>query len=374
MPVFNDAMHHRKTVSVDYERACWRWSVVCVPLAAVFREDMVDEHRTIYRYFAGDSCDLVEGVIPAPGWRRLLTFSASVRNDGSASIHIGDVTDPTSPWRKSNAFEFSACHQHYHFSHYGQFHYANSPGSKRAFCLEDTNRYHNDERTVLRATHQSCRYQGITAGWGDEYQFGLSGQWVDITDVDTRVPHDLTFDSNTDGFLCEGKPVTDAAGNLVFDPTSFRTATGEVVSRLRCDKPANWHADNVGTVSVFTPKCRFVTEPCTRGQVGPLRSCGFAEAPRTLRSCAAGSIVKLSCSVAGPAQVLRVCEKSAKLGVGVACTVADASANAIVGAATTVSFACPAVRDAAAGSGGYSLYGAPLVASAAEAPLQCTEL
>ena len=342
---------------------------------AVVREDIVEEHRTLYRWFGGDSCDLAEGTITAPGWRRILTFSASVRNDGTVPIHMGDVTDPANPWRLSNVFEFSACHQHYHFSHYGQFHYANAPGSKRAFCLEDTKRFHNDERTTLRAAHQTCSFQGITPGWGDEYQFGLTGQWVDITDVDTCTAHDLTFDSNPDAFLCEGNPVKNATGDLIFDPTSFRTSGGAVVSRLRCDKPLDWHADNVGAVSVYTPHGSYVTEPCTRGQVGPSRSCGFAEAPRTLRSCAAGSTVRLACTDSGPAQVLRVCEKSAKLGVGVACTARDASANVIVDGTATVSFTCPAVRDAASAStGGYALYGAPLATSQVAAPIHCTEL
>ena len=129
---------------------------------------LTDERRILYRFFAPGSCELEEGVIAKLGWRRLLAFSAIVQNDGRQRVHIGDVTDPNNPWVQSHAFEFSQCHHHYHFSHYGNFNYNGAPGSKRAFCLEDTNRFHNDETTPLTAEHQTCHYQGIGAGWGDE--------------------------------------------------------------------------------------------------------------------------------------------------------------------------------------------------------------
>ena len=51
-------------------------------------------------------------MISKPGWRRFLTFSANVRNDGDHDFDLGDVTDPNNPWVKSNAIEFSSCHHH----------------------------------------------------------------------------------------------------------------------------------------------------------------------------------------------------------------------------------------------------------------------
>lgn len=350
---------------------------------AVLQEDMVNEHRIFYRYFTSSSCDIIEGSIGSPGWRRLLAFSAVVRNDGTQPIHIGNVTDPTNPWVTSHVFEFSLCHNHYHFSHYGKFDYNGSPGSKRAFCLEDTNRFHNDERTPLTAFHQSCAFQGIGAGWGDEYQFGLPGQWVDITDVDTSTPHDLMFESNPDQFLCEGatlgsnnQPVDPLnLSALVFDPTTFVDSQGRTVSRIRCNFPSTWHDNNVGRVSVVSPSGSFVTDPCTRGQIGALRDCGFAPKP-PLASCAPGASVHLTCRSHGPQQVLRICESSEKLGVGVACTFRDSMANARIDPnGTAVSFTCPPVRDAAtAGTGGYSAYQAPLIPSQGSAPITCTRM
>ncbi|MBI3824424.1 MAG: hypothetical protein HY294_00325 [Candidatus Rokubacteria bacterium] len=326
----------------------------------VVTEDMARESRILYRYFTPDSCEIDEGVVGAPGWRRLLTFSANVRNDGAAAIDIGDVTDPANPWVQARVFEFSACHHHYHFSHYANFSYAGAPGLKRAFCLEDTNRFHNDETTPLTADHQSCAFQGVSAGWGDEYQFGLPGQWVDITGVDTTAPHDLVFDVNPDRFLCEGTPVLDAGGNPIFDPTEFTDAAGNVVSRIRCAFPTNWDANNVGRVSVSSPGGSFVTEACRRGQIGPLRDCGFTAQP-PLQACPLGQTVTLRNPTGAPPRVVRVCEVSEKLGVGVACTFREAVANSIVGGGTTLSFPCPAVRDAAVtGTGGYSVYHAPV--------------
>ena len=61
-------------------------------------------------------------------------------------------------------------------------------------------------------------------------------------------------------------------------------------------------------------------------------------------------------------QIVRLCETSEKLGVGVACALRDSVANAVVDGAATVTFTCPAVRDTVtAGTGGYSLYAAPLL-------------
>lgn len=330
---------------------------------AVIASAIEDEQALAYRYFNPGACELAEGVISKLGWRRILMFSATVRNDGSNWMHIGDLSTPASPWLQANIFEWSACHGHYHFSHYGTFGYNGAPGSKRAFCLEDTNRFHNDEFTPLKAEHQSCKYQGITRGWGDEYEFGIPGQWVDVTDVDVSTPHALSFDSNPDGFLCEGTPALDANGQPIFDPTQYKTAAGLTVNRIRCDMPANWQANNHGEVPFSAaPGESFVTASCKNGDIGPLRNCGF-KATGGLASCTPGSTVKLTCTANGADQVVRVCERSAELGIGIPCTLQDSSANTIVSGSGQVSFTCPSVRDGGAGVGGYAVYTGAVVPS-----------
>jgi hypothetical protein len=183
---------------------------------------------------------------------------------------------------------------------------------------------------------------------------------VELVD-DTRRPHDLVFDNNPDAFLCEGTPVLDASGQLIFDPTPSTDAAGDVVSRLRCAMPPTWHDDNVGSIAVSSPGGSFVTEPCKLGQIGPNRNCDFT-AQRTLHACTPGQPVTLTCTSSGPAQALRVCEESAALGAGVACTLADAATNTVIDGTVQIGFACPAVRDQP-GAGGYALYTATVVPS-----------
>ncbi|MGH8497560.1 MAG: lysyl oxidase family protein, partial [Methylococcales bacterium] len=344
---------------------------------AVIPAGLSDTRAFLYRFFAPGSCELEEGVIGRFGWRRLLTFSAIVRNDGGRGIDLGDVSDPDNPYVASHAFEYSACHQHYHFSHYGTFTYHDAVGTKRAFCLEETDRYHNNEKTPLTAKHQTCANQGIGAGWGDEYHFGIPGQWVDVTDIDTTTPHELGFLANPDQFLCEGLLEHDDQGQPLFEPTPFANTAGQIQTRARCRFLKDWNRNNFESLPVASQGGCFVTEDCRRGQLGPKRNCGFSEHPDyKMRSCTSGASVKLTCNAgSGKAALLRVCEVSKQLGVGVACTLADAKANVMVETTPTeVTFACPEVRDAlmvdddsgtliptaVPGTGGYSIYLAPM--------------
>lgn len=157
--------------------------------------------------------------------------------------------------------------------------------------------------------------------------------------------------------------MTDEAGNLLFEPTEFVTETGAPVDRPLCEFVPNWDINNSKSVPVSVPETgSFVTAPCTRSQSGPLRNCGFTE-HETARSCAPGADVTLSCHTdnSAPAQVLRVCETSAALGVGIACPYEEALTTATVTAeATTVQFTCPNVRDAEEPGGQVSLYVAAL--------------
>jgi Lysyl oxidase len=337
---------------------------------AAIQEALQNENRVYYRYFTPDSCDIKYGTIAQPGWRRLLTFSANTRNDGTRPIHIGDLTDPSNPWRLSNVFEFGNCDNEWDFNFYVNFGYNTAHGVKRAFCIEDTNRYHNNESTPLAGTYQSCNFQGISPGWGDEYQFGISGQWVDVTNVDTSQAHDLTFQLNPQQFLCEGQPLdinnqpvdpTNLSA-LVFDPTPLKDPQGNTISKMRCQFAPNYATDNVGRVSVSQGPGSFVNDVCDRGQIGPLRDCGFT-APVKVHSCTAGAPVNLTCKTRESKRVLRVCETSSALATGVPCTYLNSFSNTIVDQnPQSITFSCPAVRDSATpGIGGYSIETAPLL-------------
>jgi hypothetical protein len=343
------------------------------PDLSVVQDGLVNEHAYRWQFFASGSCDLGEGTISQLGWRRVLMFSAILQNNGAGDLNVGSPSDASNPFVVANDFEFSQCHNHYHFSHYGVFNYAGLPGAKRAFCLEDTNRYHNDETTALNNVHPTCDLQGISRGWGDEYNWGIPGQWIDVTSYTGKKSSTLSFTSNPDQFLCEGSYALDANGNYTYTPTSFiNPANGQPEDRINCNFISNWNNNNYGATTVAPESYgSFVTDPCAHGEVGPLRDCGFQQHPQFLHSCTSGQTVTLTCNATSSAlQVLRVCEQSGQLATGVACTERSAIGNFVVlSTPTTVSFACPAVRDAQVvngvpqtvdGVGGYSAYQASI--------------
>lgn len=89
--------------------------------------------------------------------------------------------------------------------------------------------------------------------------------------------------------------------------------------------------------------------------------------------CVTGSTVKLKCHTHGSKQVVRICERSEVLGVGVSCTFPDSVYNGVVdGNVESVSFTCPVVRDSATGAGGYAVYKAPVLPWAASNDFECT--
>jgi hypothetical protein len=365
--------------------------------------DDLDVNRVIYRYFPEDSCALVEQCVGDSGWRRLMQFNATVHNVGAQTLYIGPVVAENPV---QNLFQYNACHAHYHFSDYGDFSFAGEDenlSSKQAFCVESTNRFSNNEWSPL--VHEySCRFQGVQAGWVDEYVAGLDCQWIDITDVDIPDEGDtfaLGLNSNPDSFLCEGSLVLDEDGNPLWEPSGLETPDGRPINRPVCDFVDEWDVNNKEARDVFLmPAGSYVTEACSGGQLGPLRTCGFSlqsegievptgegqEPPASDRrgskdevpdggfACEPGEQVQLSCSLenGGDSQVMRLCEYSAALGSGVACTFDEALANHIVGEGTAeVSFTCPEERDATEPGGLYSLYTGSLLGDAESQPVSC---
>ncbi|HSM56216.1 MAG TPA: lysyl oxidase family protein [Candidatus Sulfomarinibacteraceae bacterium] len=350
-------------------------------------EEELAVNRVVYRYFTEGDCALEEGAVGASGWRRLLLFNATVHNVGGAALHIGRIETVD---RAHNVLEFAPCHDHFHYQHYGDFTIQNEEQlltSKQAFCVQSTDRWSNSEYSPLMHDY-SCTFQGIQAGWVDEYMAGLDTQWMDITEVEA--PEEgkqvqLGFSSNQDGFLCEGQPVLDEDGQPLWEPSEFTTEEGEPINRPRCDFIEGWDENNDAAHELsLSSTGSFVTEPCENGEIGPLRNCGFREV--TIEgldaACRVQQPVSLSLRAAGedaPPQVVRVCERSAVLDTGVACTYGDAVANEIVDAGgATVSFLCPNVRDAAEAGpqppdANYSLYAAPLWPADEAAPIEPAE-
>ena len=336
----------------------------------------LDNRRVIYRYIGADSCAMAENCVTGLGWRRLLQFDASIKNVGKDALHIGDVNyfldSPDPLLTNHNIFVYSECHEHYHFAHYGAFELdagGATLGNKQAFCVQSTARYSNNETSPLTHPYGSCDYQGIQAGWGDDYGAGIECQWIDVSDVapDAPVTARLDFKVNPDQFLCEGSPVLDADGEPVFEDSGFRTGGGLTVDRPECTFNTNWDANNDDSRSLtLNPTGSFVTDPCTRGQLGPFRDCGFEAGVDSVTelACAPGSSISLRCSVPSGAApgVVRVCEYSEKLSTGVACVYRDALANHLIdGSNVELNVECPEARDAIEVGGHVSLYSGPAI-------------
>jgi hypothetical protein len=118
-----------------------------------------------------------------------------------------------------------------------------------------------------------------------------------------------------------------------------------------------------------------VTEPCTRGQIGPKRNCGYTYEAK-LSSCTPGATVNLSCKTqSGVApQALRICEGSSVLGAAVACAEVDALASALpTSAGVRVSFQCPDFRDEREPGGKYGLYYGAIWPEDATEPVTCVD-
>jgi hypothetical protein len=147
--------------------------------------------------FGEESCALVEGCIAAPGRRDLLRFSLNSPNTGEGDLHLGDPSG-------NPLFQYSPCHQHYHFESYAYYELRKpdgtvvAPGRKQAFCLLD----YTPLGEGSKEAQYDCSYQGISAGWADIYDDYLPCQWVDITDVPPG-EYDLVVKLNHQRVLAE---------------------------------------------------------------------------------------------------------------------------------------------------------------------------
>ena len=320
-------------VKMKFERIAWNAEIAgevrvtsqTRPQAAELAVNVAALHNNwiVYRYFEPNDCALAERCVGGPGWRRLLLFDVEVVNRGGEPIHLGDPASLV--FSDHNVYEYSACHRHHHFRYYGDFFVTGMQirdGHKQAFCLLDTDRRYNDETTSLVSPYDSCRHQGMSPGWGDSYDAGLDCQWIDITDLGPREATwdaTLEFSFNPSDMLCEGVPVKDATGNWQFDETPLRAESGETVSRIRCDFNSDHAADNRGAASVAVTPGSFANLPCEGNEPSPIRDCGFEPKPAVL-GCEPDQPVVVTCSSESGPALVRVCDYSDALGVGVACS------------------------------------------------------
>lgn len=399
---------------VRYERLPWNAAVADQvryglstgdePDLQVYLPDFVPS-RITYRYIHANSCEMAERCVSGTGWRRLLQFATSDENVGNSTLTIGGVDYTLSGHAGEldthNLFEFSACHAHYHFKYYGSFDWEGKASDtidnhKQAFCLQSTARTANRETSPLHNAFAGCDFQGVEAGWVDQYKAGLPCQWLDITDSATGTGA-RAFTSNPQGLLCEGR-FLDANGQplapgapVVWEPTGLIAENGEPVEAPKCALKTGWDANNAHVVNdtVPPPGEGMITTDCTRGQLGPLRNCGFRK-QTTRATCTPGQTVRLSCSIGSNAkpQVVRFCDYSQALGSAIPCRAEDTwvplapgvtdqpstLATAVVGATpTAVTFTCPSERTQGTyePGGAYSVYAGAVFPDDAVAKVTC---
>jgi hypothetical protein len=379
------------SASVTFTRAAWdpkiadrvRTGEVTNPNGSDLVPDKEEflKNRNTYRYIAPDSCAVQEKCVTGTGWRHLLMFPTADLNAGTQPLEIGFVDyflkKQNSVLQQHNVFEMSACHKHYHFSHYGSFSFGDAAPTitrKNGFCLQPTARLWNNELSPLNHPYTDCLDQGVASGWIDEYRMGLDCQWLDVTGLSTAHPYPLTFETNPDGLLCEGTPKKDEKGKQLFEPTEFKTEDGKPVDKPACEYFPQWKDNNTESYSVNLLNAgeSYVTEKCRDGLSGPLRNCGFTN-KKELMQCNPGSQVTITCRIpkSSHPQVVRVCEGSHQHNTGLPCTYNDALATAVINTQRDLTFTCPGARDGVETGGVFSYLAGQLFVQDPAAPVDC---
>jgi Lysyl oxidase len=263
-----------------------------------------------HRDFPASSCAIAEGCVNAAGDRRLLSFSTQTPNIGQADMILGDPTSQP-------GFEFSTCHNHFHFEGYANYELLDATGNvaatghKQAFCLLDSTPVLPDANPSPR---YHCSFQGIQRGWSDIYGNGLDCQWVDITGV-AEGDYRLRITINPTHILPE---------------SNYDNNTIEVPVHIAADVP---------------PVPGDPLSPCPNAIPGPTRECGWAIATGfEAATCTPGATVTLGCGCATVGTcagdpMLRVCD-----GANTACSAGSALFNVddACGLCPQGSFVCPA--------------------------------
>ena len=146
--------------------------------------------------FSATACSVIEGGVQ-PGAHRVLRFTVSTPNVGTADIFIGD---PNEHFRNNDGlYEFATCHNHFHFRHYARYELIGADGhvwraAKRGFCMIDVSPAPVADGAVKTWAYRNCGRvgipgnQGISHGWSDVYVWQLSGQYFVLDGGDGQAP------------------------------------------------------------------------------------------------------------------------------------------------------------------------------------------
>ncbi|MFP5265089.1 MAG: lysyl oxidase family protein [Blastocatellia bacterium] len=166
----------------------------------IVRSDVLRDHWVVrIEDLPAEFCSVEEGGI-TPGTRKLVRFTVTTPNIGTADIFVGDPNEHIAAG--DGLFEFASCHNHYHFRHYALYELIDPntgfvwKAAKRGFCMLDTdpNPQWLGGPTPGPGQYRNCGavgipgHQGITAGWADTYNLHLGGQFFVLDGGDGQPP------------------------------------------------------------------------------------------------------------------------------------------------------------------------------------------
>lgn len=155
----------------------------------IVRSDVLRDHWVVrVEDLPASFCSVEEGGI-TPGTHKLIRFTVTTPNIGTADIFVGDPNAHVAA--NDGLFEFATCHNHYHFRHYALYQLIDAntgyvwKAAKRGFCMLDTdpNPQWLGGPVPGQPKYLSCGAvgiagnQGISAGWADTYNLHLGGQY-----------------------------------------------------------------------------------------------------------------------------------------------------------------------------------------------------
>ena len=169
---------------------------------------IVDQKRLLQNWVVRDEnlpasfCSVQEGGI-TPGEHKLLRFTVSTPNIGTADVNLGDPNAHIAA--NDGLYEYAPCHRHFHFRHYTLYELIDPAtgtvwrAAKRGFCMIDIEKYQafpgpaNNDRNYLScgapptATDPAIvGNQGISLGWADTYVWKLGGQYFVLDGGDNQ--------------------------------------------------------------------------------------------------------------------------------------------------------------------------------------------
>jgi hypothetical protein len=267
-----------------------------LPDLTVDGDQLASNIQFVRMYFPPTSCELTEMCVTGSGWRTLLMFTTYTPNLGTADLVLGSNTLPDGGTNPS--FEYSSCHNHYHFRGYADYTLLNPDGSlaaqghKQSFCVEDLEQVDHSAGIRRSPRYGNCgdgrSQQGISRGWADDYYPDLPCQWIDVTDVAPGT-YTLNVAINTESTITELDYTNDSARATVVIPADYAagpdptTACGASDPYEGSGRNCGWYREGVHT--------------CTPGQhlsVGCNDRCGVG-----------------SCDLSGGGYDIRICRGDA---------------------------------------------------------------